>query len=34
MVRKLLIFGVLAGLGAVLAQALPDILRYFRIRSM
>ncbi len=34
MVRKLLIFTVLAGIGAVLAQALPDILRYFRIRSM
>jgi hypothetical protein len=32
--RKLLFLLVLVGIGAVLTQALPDILRYLRIRSM
>ena len=32
--RKLLFLLVLVGIGAMFAQALPDILRYLRIRSM
>ncbi len=34
MVRRIVVMSLLAGLAFMAARALPDVLRYFRIREM